>query len=126
MGQSPDRLAAREAGEDADAAGGPQRGAVVRAAGLALDREALSPGQPAQGIPQARRYFPWWRGGRGSDRKRLPAGLGQIPDVYDVVRLAPAAALLVVPVVMAVPVCGRAAEKISMPLFCCPALKMPT
>ena len=51
VGQRPDGLAAGQARQDADAAGGPQRGAVVWAAGLALDREAFPSGQPAQAVP---------------------------------------------------------------------------
>jgi|GEM_PF-6952720 hypothetical protein len=95
MCERPDILAAGEVGEDPDAAGSPQRGAVFGAAVLALDREALSSGQPAQGVPQARLYFSWWRRERGRGWNRLPAGLGQVPDVRDAARVSPAVVLFI-------------------------------
>ena len=104
-----------EAGEDADAAGGPERGAVGRAAGLALDREAFSPGQPAQAVPQARQALPRRCGNRGRAGNGLPAGLGQVPDVGDTIGVAPAVVLLGVFMVATVAGCWRGPEKISMP-----------
>ena len=44
MGQRPGSLSAGQAGRDADAPGGPERGAVIGAAVLAFDREALPAG----------------------------------------------------------------------------------
>ena len=90
MGQRPGSLPAAETGRDADAPGGPERGAVTGAAVLPLDREALPAGQPAQAVPQARRRLPLRRGEGGRDRDGLTAGLGQVPDVGDTPGVTPA------------------------------------
>ena len=75
MRERPGCCLSAEIGLDPDAPGCPHGGPVIRAAVLALDREPLAAGQPAQGVPQ-----PW----RGLTRARhavagrdgLPAGLG--------------------------------------------------
>ena len=100
-----------QAGEDPDAAGGPHRDPVIGAAVLALDREALPPGHPAQGVPQAWRRVPWrGRDGR-ADCDGRAAGLGEIPDVADPVGVAPGRVRFIGFLVLvrhAVPGCGLA------------------
>ena len=62
--QRPDGLLAGQAGQEPDAAGGPEGGAVGRGAVFALDRESFAAGEPAQRVPQARRGL----AGRGQGR----------------------------------------------------------
>ena len=68
--QRPDGLFAGQAGQEPDAAGGPEGGAVGWRAVFALDGESFAAGQPAQRIPQARRGLAG-RGQAGRDGERL-------------------------------------------------------
>ena len=93
MGQRPGCLSAGQTGQDTDAPGGPERGAVTGAAVLPLDREALPAGEPAQAVPQAGWRLPRRRGEGGRERDGLTDGLGQIPDVGDTPGVTPAMVL---------------------------------
>ena len=83
--QCPVGLLAGQAGQEPDAAGGPEGGAVGWCAVFAFDCESFAAGQPAQRIPQAGRGWAG-RGQPGRDGDRLPGGLRQVPDVANPVR----------------------------------------
>src|SRR5581483_11035124 len=93
MGQGPGGLSVRQAGQDTDAAGGPEGSAVTGAAVFPLDREALPAGEPAQAVPQAGRRLLLRRGEGGRERDGLTGGLGQVPDVGDTPGVTPAVLL---------------------------------
>ena len=99
--QCPVGLLAGQAGQEPDAAGGPEGGAVGWCAVFAFGCESFAAGQPAQRIPQAGRGWAG-RGQPGRDGEGLPGGLRQVPDVADPVGIPPGRRRLVVVTFVAV------------------------
>ena len=92
--QCPHSLLIGDLRRDADAADGPEDGAVGRRTVLNLDRVSLTAGQPAQRIPDSCGRIAWRPGAGVADR--WSGGLGQVPEVGDPVGVSPGRSGLVV------------------------------